>query len=304
MHGYLTFLKQLTEDQQRSEIGILAFRERWPEYLSEDPLVDDVMLQHPSVVAYSQKLGVAPFNWESEIDHDLQWAEPFGSPVFHPGKCLVPFSFRYECLAQRLVVKGITYVDDLGNTVMSIQGCDIETTPSFQLHTRERLIALGIDAETWEPLPYEPYDEEMAHKPLYLEYLRALLPGQQQDAIYHLIRPDWLRENPKYLLHPTLAAEIKAHGMRDLIFMDGARINLGVPDFSAGRCTVPLGFCLEEDRAHYDDQGYLVEVHLLVRIENRPGGGGEIAAIEDAWMRTQLHIGTEEDHSPVVIDET
>src|SRR5262245_3091744 len=222
MHGYLTFLKQLTLHQQRSEIGILAFRERWTEYLSDDPLVNDVMLQHSSVVAYSQKLGVAPFNWESDIRDDLQWAEPFGTPVFQADQCLVPFSFRYQYLAQNLVVHGTTFIDDAGNTLMGIGGCDIESAPALGSSIRERLIALGIDPETREPLPYELYDEEMVHKPPYLDYLRALLPKQQKNAIFGLIpQPAWLWENPTYLQHPKLAAELKAQGIAKLISMDG-----------------------------------------------------------------------------------
>jgi hypothetical protein len=301
MNGYLEFLKNLTEYQQRAEIGILAFRERWPLFSSTDPLLDERVLTHHRVAAFSQKLEVDPCSWKSDIRHDIQWAEALGSPTFHGDQCITPFSLRYKYLNQNLVVSGTTYVDDEGNTLVGIGGCD--TAQSFESPARERLISLGIDPDTRLPITYHYYDDEMARNIPYFDWLRALLPGQQRDAIFDLIdQPTWLWSNPKYLDRPKLAAELKEHHISNLIFMDGARINIGPVDFSPGRCTVTLAFFLEEHREHFDDQGHLVEVHLLTRIENRPGGGGKIS-VEDGWMRTQLTNGLEQDPSPLILSE-
>jgi hypothetical protein len=55
MNGYLTFLKILSEYQQRAEIRRLAFTERWVGSSLEEDLLKD-----PAVFAYSESLGVNP----------------------------------------------------------------------------------------------------------------------------------------------------------------------------------------------------------------------------------------------------
>ena len=51
MNGYLTFLKRLSEYQQRAEIGALAFTER-----SGDSSLEEELLKVPVVVAFSETL--------------------------------------------------------------------------------------------------------------------------------------------------------------------------------------------------------------------------------------------------------
>jgi hypothetical protein len=120
MNGYLTFLKSLSEYQQRAEIGNLAFsRDRGPSSLQEDLLKDQ------TVVTFSESLGVAPRSWELDLKHYAEEPEVIDAPVFRGNQCTAPFSFRYQHLDSNLglVVTGIVYIDDDGSAMIGTLTC-------------------------------------------------------------------------------------------------------------------------------------------------------------------------------------
>jgi hypothetical protein len=124
----------------------------------------------------------------------------------------------------------------------------------------------------------------------YLDYLKALMPQQQRDAIYDLSKRAWGTDNPKFLAHPKLAPELERLGISDLIEADLCH-QVGPVGLNEGRCTAPLTYYLygKGELSKYDEDslGYYVEVHILAGIDNKPGSGGEISVV-DTWMRT-LH---------------
>ena len=58
------FLNSLSENQQRAEIGRLAFSERW----SGSSLEEDI-LKDQAVVSFSETLGIVPRFWEFQLRH-------------------------------------------------------------------------------------------------------------------------------------------------------------------------------------------------------------------------------------------
>ena len=69
MNGYLTFLRNLTEYQQKAEIGRIAFIGG-----VFNCAVEEDILKDQTVIAFSEMLEVDPRSWEFD---------------------LAPFSFRY-----------------------------------------------------------------------------------------------------------------------------------------------------------------------------------------------------------------
>lgn len=103
MDGYLTFLKSLSEYQQRAEIGHLAFTERWDGSWEGSSLEED-LLQDPAVAAFSETLGIDSSFWTLNLKHYAEEPDVIGSPVFDGDQCRAPFTFRY--------VKDIRYIEE------------------------------------------------------------------------------------------------------------------------------------------------------------------------------------------------
>lgn len=286
MNGYLTFLKSLSESQQRAEIGRIAFTERWGGSSLEEDL-----LRAPAVAAFSETLGVDHSLWRLELKHYAEEAAVIGTPVFSADQCRASFRLRYvqyirsfqKSLNQDLMVTGTIEVDDnrkaiIGTlAVSSIQ--EISTA-------RERLVATGINPDTMETLEH---DREMASKMPYLDYLRRLLPQQQREAIVDFARLVWGTDNPLFLGHPKLAPELQRLGITELGISDFCP-QPGPVKFEGDKCTAPILYPLygEGKDSQYDKDGlgYYVEVHIVAGIGNRPGGGGDIW-IEALWFRIE-----------------
>jgi hypothetical protein len=79
MTGYLMFLKNLSEYQQRAEIGRLAFSERW----SGSSLEEDI-LKDQAVVTFSETLGINPRLWKFQLRHMQRSPRSLGLLYFAP----------------------------------------------------------------------------------------------------------------------------------------------------------------------------------------------------------------------------
>ena len=64
MNGYLTFLKGLSQYQQRAQIAHLVFRER-----SGGSSMEEDILKVPAVSSFSESLGVGTASWEFDLKH-------------------------------------------------------------------------------------------------------------------------------------------------------------------------------------------------------------------------------------------
>ena len=322
MHGYLAFLKRLTEYQQRDEMGRLIF---WMNAIGA-PAFEDEILKHKKVVAFSEKLGVNPASWEFDLTHYAEYPELFEAAEFHAEQCVAPFSFHYQHVDSNLglVVTGTVEVNDYGVALVDIRNCG--TIPSFRARSRERMIAAGIDPDTFDAVSH---DREMSHQISYLDYLQALLPQQRRKVIFDLSEFVWGENNPNFLLHPKLAPELERLGISEL-YIGELPHDVGPVEFNEGRLTATLTYYLygngndngrgvsnsswaaayidllreltgrDDNLEVPDNMGYFVEVHVLARVDNKPDGGGEIS-VEEVWMRTQFIDDPEEDPDPVLL---
>jgi hypothetical protein len=288
VNRYLNFLKSLSEYQQRAEIGHIAFTERW----SGSSLEAD-LLKIPVVAAFSRTLGVDTNLWTSELKHYAEEPDVVGRPVFDADQCKAPFSLRYySCGALRsLVVTGMIQVADNQRVLIGRLAASSTQEKSC---ARERLMALGIDPDTLDAVSH---DAELAAKMPYLDYLAALLPQQQREAIYHLAdrawgtdieRPDGPVDNPLFMGHWKLAPELVRLEIKKLRESD-YRHTVGPVEFAGSQCTAPIWYPLYGDGKYskYDENGlgYYVQVHILAGIGNKSGGGD--IWIEDLWFRTE-----------------
>jgi hypothetical protein len=267
MNGYLRFLKSLSQYQQRAEIGRLAFTERWGgSSLQED------LLKDPAMITYSKSLGVNPALWEFDLRHYAEEPDLIGAPVFCADQSRAPFTFRYEHVSgKNLVITGIIYVDDDRSALIGTLACS--STQEQSCRARRR-VAAGIDPETRETVWH---DVGRARKMPYLDYLKALLPQQRREAIFHLADVAWgtevptrsgLPSNPLFLNHPKLAPELARLEIRDLWETYQAH-EVGPVEFNGGRCTARLTYYLygEGELSKYDEggSGYLCRGPYLGR---------------------------------------
>jgi hypothetical protein len=292
MNGYLTFLKSLSEYQQRAAIGRLAFRERWGgSSLEEDILKDQ------AVFAFSETIEVKPRFWKFDLKHYAEEPDVIGVPVFSGDQCIAPFSFHYEQLNHRLVITGIIYIDDDGSAMIGTLAC---SSGQEESRSRRRLGLAGINPDTLETLSYTA---ELSLKIPYLDYIKALLPQQRREAIFDLARLAWGTDNPQFLNHPKLVPELHRLGISGLAQTYEA-LQVGPVEFKGRRCTAPLTYTLygEGEWSKYDEGGfgYVVEVHILAGIDNKPSGGGDIS-IENIWFRIDSIDDQEENPIPLLV---
>ena len=218
---------------------------------------------------------------------------------FAKDEARAPFTFCYEHVSgKNLVITGIICIGD--DQSASIGTLAYSSTQEQSCRAR-RLAAAGIDPDTLETASHTR--AELQHRlrelreSLYLDYLKALLPQQRREAIFHLADVAWGTEvpsrrpdsstTPLFVNHPKLAPELARLGISDLCAVDLAH-QVGPVEFDEGRCTAPLTYYLygEGELSKYDEAGfgYFGEVHILAGIGNNPGGGGEIS-IENMWFR-------------------
>jgi hypothetical protein len=161
MNGYLEFLKNLSQYQQRAEIGRLAFTERWcGSSLEED------LLQTPAMITYSKSLGVNPALWEFDLRHCAEEPDLIGAPVFCEDEARAPFTFRYEHVSgKNLVITGIIDVDENQSALIGTLAC---STTEEQSCRARRLVAAGIDPDTLETVDHTM---PRLRESFYLDYL-------------------------------------------------------------------------------------------------------------------------------------
>jgi hypothetical protein len=258
--------------------------------------LEEEILKDQAVSTFSEKLGVKPGSWKLDLKHYAEEPELFGPPVFQGEQCVTPFWFLYKHLKRKrnLLVTGTVSTDDNGKAKIAI--CECDKTRSYQSHSRARLIFAGIDPDTLDTVSH---NTQMSRILPYLDYLKALMPQQQRDAIFDLSRRAWGTDNPKFLAHPKLAPELERLGISELCEADLCH-QVGPVNFNEGRCTAPLTYYLYGDGERESDFGYYVEVHILAGIGNKAAGGGEIS-VGGTWMRTQFIDDPEENPDPILI---
>jgi hypothetical protein len=280
-HGYLDFLKSLSEYQQRAEIGRLPFTERW----SSSSLEEDIL----------KLFGHDPYMWEFDLKHYAEESDLFDTPIFRDEQCISPFRFLFTRSQdpnsqENLLIKGLIYIDDDASALIGTLTCSFTQEKS---RSRDRLLNLGIDPDE-APGGYT-VDPWLKHQPgvLYLDYLRTLTTHDQQQAIFYLAERAWGSDNPKFLAHPELAAELEKFGISDLIEADRAHW-VGPVEFHNGRCTAPLTYYLYGSAPNWmhpelgpdffgTEPSFFVEVHILAEIGNGRKGEGTIA-IRNIWF--------------------
>src|SRR6516162_2006694 len=142
MNGYLTFLKGLSQYQQRAAIAYLVFMERW----GGSSMEEDILKVQP-VSAFSESLGVGACSWKFDLKHYAEEPDLIGVPVFGGDQCIAPFSFRYQHLDSNLslVITGIVYIDDDGSAMIGTLRCLSNQEKSG---SRRRLELAGINPDT------------------------------------------------------------------------------------------------------------------------------------------------------------
>jgi hypothetical protein len=289
------FLNSLSRYQQRAEIARLAFRERW----GGSSLEEDI-LKNRAVSAFSKTLGVDPRSWEFDLKHYAEEPDLFGAPVFRDDQCIATFSFCYGHLdsSLSLVVTGFAYVDDDGSAIIGTLACQSNQEESG---ARRRLEFAGINPDTLETVSH---DQEMSLRISYLDYINVLMPQQRRDAIFELAGLVWGTDNPQFLDHPKLADELARLGIWNLDEVNECHM-VGPVEFQQGRCTAPLTYPLygEGKASKYDEDGvgYVVEVHILAEIANKPGAVGGAMSIEDIWWRIESIDDPQGNEIPLIV---
>jgi hypothetical protein len=194
MTGYLNFLRSLTDLQQRHAIGQLI-RSR-----SIKPIAEE-MLNHPTVVEFNESLGWRPY-WKPIKDKFDPDVVEIGPADLTADLCIAPITIQYRNLNHKinatdsnldyeLTVNALLYIDDEGEpmigTVTCIGNQDV------------------VDAEK------EAFDE--VKKTGYLNYLRALTPDKQRDAIWDLSVVVWGTDDAEFLKYGELGTALMQQGV-------------------------------------------------------------------------------------------
>ena len=165
---------------------------------------------------------------------------------------------------------------------------------------RTRLLLAGINPNTLETVSD---NVKISRDVPYLDYIKALAPQQQRDAIFELSELAWGIDVPKFLGHPKLAPELQKHGISEVGEAHLAH-QIGPVEFNGERCTTPLTYYLygegELSKYNEDSFGYYVEIHILARIGNKPSGGGDIS-IENMWFRIASLDDPEDSFIPMLV---
>jgi hypothetical protein len=107
----------------------------------------------------------------------------------------------------------------------------------------------------------------------------------------------------KFLGQAKLAPELQKLGIWDLRQTEPIH-EVGPVEFNRGRCTAPLTYFLYGDgelSKHDEDRlGYVVEVHILAGIDNKPPEGGDIS-IQNVWFRIDSIDDPQDDAIPLVV---
>jgi hypothetical protein len=159
----------------------------------------------------------------------------------------------------------------------------------------------GINPDTLKTVSH---DVEMSRKVSYLDYIKALLPQQRRDAIFHLALRAWGTDIPRFLDYPKLADELAKLGIWGLREADKCH-EVGPVEFVRKRCTAPLTYYLygEGEASKYDEggSGYFVEAHILAVIGNKPSREGGDISVEDMWFRIESIDDPQDNAIPLIV---
>jgi hypothetical protein len=200
MTGYLTFLQSLTDLQKKHTIDVLI-RSR-----STKPIAEE-MRNHPIVVEFNESLGWRPY-WKPIKDEFGREVIEIEDPCLTSDLCTASLTFRYVNLNHyrnstvsntdyRLTVKALVYVDDEGEPMIGTVTC------------------IGNQALV------NPEKEALSElkKRGYLNYLRALTPEKQRDAVWHLSDVAWGTDDAEFLKDGELGTALTHAGV-DLIYSE------------------------------------------------------------------------------------
>lgn len=269
MIEYLTFLRSLTDSQQRHSIRRLIIS-RSVKSLAED------MLKHPTVVEFNQSLGWRAY-WKSETSEFGIDAIEVGSLRFSDGLCTAPISFRYidlnHCsgcivsnLEYQLTVHALVYIDEDGEPMVGTVTC---VTNQDEVKAEEEALSdLKKDG--------------------YLSYLRALTPAKRCNAVFDLADLTWGIDNPKFLSHPQLTIALMQSGI-DLIYSEH---EVGPVELYGDHGTAPITYTfygyLPKGNEEASEAICCVEVDIFACVSDRSASGsddvGAQLTVKDLWF--------------------
>jgi hypothetical protein len=273
MNGYLTFLKSLTQYQQRAEIARLVFD---PSPYADHP--EDEFLKSQAESEVGLIAGEDPADWMVDLHHGAEYREVVEAPVFADGKCTARFVFRYLSGDGRgIEIPGLILIDAQRRIQIAHHPCRPCSSDSL---SRDRLIKLGIDPDTCETVSFRPWQPPTS----YLDWLRALLPEPRHDAISDLMQRAWGLENDPPLNDPGLASLVSELIKRGVtlsdLYCDSSYV--GSVECKRERCTAHLVYnCYAHQRG--DDAagaGSEIELHILADIIEQPN-----LSIKSIWYR-------------------
>ena len=277
MTKYLTFLRSLTDSQQRHSIRRLIISR------SIKPVAEE-MLKHQTIVQCNQSLGWSAY-WKSETTEFGTDACEVGSPSVSDDLCIAPISFRYRnlnhytgCtvsnLEYQLVVNALVYIDEDGEPMVGTVTC---ATNHDEVKAEE---------EALSDLKKEGY----------LSYLRALTPAKRRDAVFDLADLAWGIDNPKFLSHPQLTIALMQSGI-DLIYSEH---EVGPVELYRDHGTAPITYTfygyLPKGTEETSEAICCVEVDIFARVSERSASGSDDVGAELAINGLWFSIIPIEDH--------
>jgi hypothetical protein len=241
------------------------------------------MLKHPTVVGFNKSLRFQAY-WKIRTKEFGMEAGEIGSPSFSEDLCIAPVLFRYENLTHwtgetvsnleyQLVVNALVYIDDDGELMVGTVTC---WTNQGEVDAEKRAL-------------------NDLQKDGYVNYLRALTPLKQRNAIFGLAHLTWGIDKPKFLSQPQLAAATMKSGIAELGYFHHT---VGLVEIEGNRCKVPIiyefgGHLHDKDELlaakSIDDEvldtKYCIQVQILACISDRaPTGTADVAgglSVED-----------------------
>jgi hypothetical protein len=247
MTGYLTFLRSLTDLQQKHCIGVLI-RSRAIKPVAEE------MLKHPTVVEFNELLGWQP-RWKSVKD-ELDTIE-IGTPCLTGDLCTASITFQYVNLQNyigstvsntdyHLTVTGVVYIDDEGEPMIGTVTCVGNQG------------VVNAEKEALSELK----------KGGYLNYLRALTPDKQRDALWDLSVVTWGLDNAGFVCHGQVGRALGQAGI-ELIYSEH---EVGPVQLAGDYGTASMSYTFYGYPAVKEEEiseaACCVEVHILASISD------------------------------------
>jgi hypothetical protein len=289
MNGYLTFLKSLTQYQQRAEIARLVFD---PSPYASHP--EDELLKSEAESEFGLIAGEDPSKWRVDLKRGAEYREVVEAPVFAADKCTARFLFRYHSGDRGIEIPGLIFIDDQRRIQIAHHPCRACSSESL---SEDRCRKLGIKPDndaTVRPWQSRTVSFSPCQPPAsYLDWLQALLPVPRHDAISDLLQRAWGMENDPPLNDPGLASLVSELIKRGVtvtdLYCDSSYV--GSVECKRERCTAHLVYaCYAHQKG--DDaagDGSEVELHVLADITEQPD-----LSIKSIWYRIEAIAGLEE----------